>query len=132
LTAVKGSLSLVSVLLVEDSLPLRARLRELVERIDGLRVVDEVASVSEALSAVERQGPDVVLLDVSLPDGSGIDLLRAIRPLSPRPAVIVLTANTDPIYRKTCLEAGADYFFTKLRPLRDMESLLSRFGRNPA
>jgi DNA-binding NarL/FixJ family response regulator len=112
--------------------PLRVRLRELVERNEGLHVTGEATSVLEALSAIERQRPDVVLLDLALPDGSGVDVLRAIRPLSSRPIVIVLTAQTDPVYRKSCLAAGADYFFTKSDGLKEMEDVLRGLPRASA
>jgi DNA-binding response OmpR family regulator len=69
---------------------------------------------------------------LALPDGSGVEVLRAIRPLSSRPLVIILTAHTDPLYRKSCLTAGADYFFTKSDGLKETEGVLRGLPRASA
>jgi two-component system, LytTR family, response regulator len=67
-------------LVVEDEPLARARLRELLEPVSWLRWVGEAATVSEAREALARLGPDLVFLDVQLPGGSGIDLLREAEP----------------------------------------------------
>ncbi len=61
-----------------------------------------------------------------------LGLLCALRPLSPRPVIIGVTANANPRCRMTCLEAEADNFFAKCRPLNEIESVSLLFGRRPA
>lgn len=84
----------VRVLLVDDHEIVRAGLR-LVLTSASIEVVGEASTVSEALSAVHRLKPDIVLLDVRLPDGSGVDACREIRATHPETKVLFLTAFED-------------------------------------
>lgn len=90
-------------------------LRELVRASlgGGYRFV-EAASVGEADEALRAGRPDVVLLDLMLPGGSGLDVLRAVRQLAePRVPVLVVSAWTMPEHRDAAREAGADAFVAK-------------------
>lgn len=67
--------------------------------------------------------PDVVILDINMPGGSGIEVLHDIKQLSPSPRVIMLTNYSQPQYRRKCLDAGADHFFdksTEFEKIRDV------------
>ncbi|HSJ98994.1 MAG TPA: response regulator, partial [Myxococcota bacterium] len=68
-----------AVLLVEDDAPTRARLRAAVEAHPDLRLAAAVGSCEEARAALVAQAPAVLLTDIGLPDGSGIDLIRELR-----------------------------------------------------
>jgi DNA-binding NarL/FixJ family response regulator len=103
----------MTVFLVDDSAPLRERLAELLAELPGLQVVGQAAGVSEALGAIDRAQPDLVILDLRLKDGSGIEVLEQLKSRVPSPAVIVLTNYPYPQYRKRCLEMGAEFFFEK-------------------
>lgn len=93
------------VLLVDDEPPARERLRRLLDRIGAVTVVGEVATGSAALTAIERLEPDVVLLDINLPD---LDGLRVLEALDDPPAVIFCTAYSEHAVRAFDLEA-VDY-----------------------
>lgn len=84
----------VRVLLVDDQEIVRAGLRTVLGAA-GIEVVGEAATVSEAIESAARVNPDVVLMDVRLPDGSGIDACREIRAADPRIKVLFLTAFED-------------------------------------
>ena len=76
-------------------------------------MVGESGEVKEATDAILVQKPDVVLLDIHLFNGNGIDVLQRLKKEKPAPAVIILTNYPYPQYRQKCLEAGADFFFVK-------------------
>ena len=101
------------VLVVDDSALVRTRLVEMLADIQGVEHVDSAAGFAEASVFVHTQPIDVAVLDVRMPDGSGIDLLRAIRAGGRSTLVIMLTNYPLPQLRTTCLSAGADFFFDK-------------------
>ncbi len=105
----------MKVLLVEDSAALRERLSAMLKRLDGVNIVDVSASGAAGLQAVRDLLPDVVILDLQLADGTGIDMLEAMRKTGEQPVVIVLTNDLHAAYRHRCMKLGANYFFDKSR-----------------
>ena len=103
----------MKVLIVDDSTLVRERLAGLLSELGNVELVDQAGSGGEALAAMQRSRPDVVILDIRMPGGNGIQLLKAIKSGAASPVVIVFTAFPFPQYRKKCLEAGADFFFDK-------------------
>lgn len=103
----------ISVLLVEDFAPVRQRLRSLLSARAGIEIAGEAPTASEALRLFTVRRPDVVVLDIQLPDGNGIEVLRTIKSSSPSCVVIMLTSHGAEAYREACHEAGADHFFEK-------------------
>jgi DNA-binding NarL/FixJ family response regulator len=104
-----------SVFIAEDSAEVRRYLVELVEDVEGARVVGEAESANDAVRGILRMQPDCVVLDFQLIGGTGLDVLRAVHPQAPRIAFIVLTNFATPQYRRACLAAGARCFFDKSR-----------------
>src|SRR3954449_953303 len=82
-------------LIVDDEAPARAELRYLLERIGGVEVVGEAASVREALALASRVDYDVVFLDISMPDLTGMDAARELSTWPRSPAVVFVTAHDD-------------------------------------
>jgi two-component system response regulator DesR len=103
----------MNVFLVEDSLVIRHRLKRLLAEVKEVQVIGETGDAQEAISAILEQKPDVVLLDIHLLNGNGIDVLQKLKKTKPAPAVIVLTNYPYQQYRQKALEAGADFFFVK-------------------
>ena len=99
------------ILLVEDDPAVATSLS------DGLRAegfeVDHVPTGGEALSAVRRSRPRLIILDVRLPDGSGFDFCRHMREMKVRQPIIMLTARREETDRVLGLEMGADDYVTK-------------------
>jgi DNA-binding NarL/FixJ family response regulator len=102
-----------TVLIVDDSTVVRGRLASMLEEVPGVTVVGGVGDVKAATAALRRLHPDVMVLDLHLPDGNGIDLLRHLARWARRPRVIVLTNLPDAQYRDACMEAGAELFLDK-------------------
>lgn len=110
--------------IADDSDAVRGRLVELLSEVDGAQVIGQAANAGEAVEGIRRLKPHVVILDIRMPGGSGIDVLKRIKQGSGSPVVMMLTNHASPQYRKKCLEWGADFFLDKSR---DLECLLLIF-----
>jgi DNA-binding NarL/FixJ family response regulator len=101
-----------SVLLVDDHAGFRAEARAMLEA-DGYEVIGEAASAAAAVGEVGRLGPDIVLLDVGLPDGSGLDLVGPIRAAAPGTLVVLISSRLAGDYGDRISGSGADGFLDK-------------------
>jgi DNA-binding response OmpR family regulator len=99
------------VLVVDDEPQILEVLQAYLER-EGFDV-EKSSTVAAAIVAVERRRPDLMLLDITLPDGSGLDILRGLSPAGKRIPTIMLTARSDEADRIVGLELGADDYVTK-------------------
>lgn len=104
------------VLLVDDHTLVRLGLVRAFERAPEFRVVGEAASVSEAMDLTVKHRPAVVITDVKLPDGSGLDLVRNLRQRYPSIGVVVVTMYSADEYLLRAMEAGASAFVSKDAP----------------
>jgi DNA-binding NarL/FixJ family response regulator len=104
------------VLLVDDHDLIRRGLRYALGRDEQFHVVGEAATVSAALDLAEALRPDVVIVDVRLPDGNGFDLTRTLRAASETMGIVVLTVHIGDDELLSALEAGASAFVSKSAP----------------
>jgi len=123
-----------TVLLVEDEEVNRALIRAILAATDdhalsSLTLV-EAWSLAEARSSLAEREIDLVLLDVRLPDGSGLDLARELAARASRPRVVVLSASVLPTERQAALDAGCDAFLGKPFPVEELRGLLKRLLGN--
>ena len=109
-----------TVLLVDDHELIRQGLRRAFDRAGEFNVVGEAASVSQAIALVESLTPDVVILDVRLPDGSGLDAARRLRDKRPELGIVMLTMYAGDEQLFGALEAGASAFVPKNAPADDV------------
>lgn len=109
-----------TVVLVDDHELIRQGLRRAFERADDFSVIGEASSAGQALETVAAATPDVVVLDVRLPDGSGLDVAKKLREKHPAMGIVVLTmyAGDDQLFG--ALEAGASAFVPKDSPAEDV------------
>ncbi|MES2237775.1 MAG: response regulator transcription factor [Pseudomonadota bacterium] len=101
------------VFIVDDSSVIRERLLGMLGEIDGISVVGEAESSAEAITGIIRTCPDVVMLDIHLRNGSGLDVLRGLQFSMSGIVFIVLTNFPTSYYRKVYMEAGASHFLDK-------------------
>jgi DNA-binding NarL/FixJ family response regulator len=130
-TAAVAAESVVSelfVLVVEDSAIVRERLIRLLSAVPNLRIAAEVTTAADAIAKITELAPDVVTLDLRLKQGTGVDVLRGIESVKPRPCVAVLSNYGDQHSRRECLALGADYFFDKSHDLGALKNLLTELA----
>ncbi len=120
----------LEVVVVDDATEVRHRVKALLEDIPKVEVIGEVGDSVKALEVIEVLRPQVVILDIHMPGGSGIGVLRQIKLLDPSIVVIMLTNFVASHYRSVALQAGADFFFDKALEFQDLKSVVSEL-RHP-
>lgn len=103
----------IRVMIVDDHEIVRRGIAEIVDRADGLVVVAEAGTVAEALRRAELVRPEVVLVDLQLPDGTGIDIIKALHQTLPQVNPVVLTSFDDDDALAEALHAGAKAYLLK-------------------
>ncbi len=103
----------IRVMIVDDHEIVRRGIAEIVDRADGLVVVAEAGSVAEAMRRAELVRPEVVLVDLQLPDGTGIDIITQLREKVPTASPIILTSFDDDDAVAEALHAGAKAYLLK-------------------
>jgi DNA-binding NarL/FixJ family response regulator len=101
------------ILLCDDHEVVREGLRVLIARQEGMSVVGEAGTVAEAIEVAARSKPDVVIMDVRLSDGSGVEACRSIRATRPETKVIMLTSYADDEALFASIIAGASGYLLK-------------------
>ena len=117
---------MIDIILVEDSVAVRNRLRLLLAEIPQFRVMGEYDSADAAIAAIASQPPDVLLLDIKLRVGNGIDVLRYVTSHAQPVQVIVFSQHDDAEYREQFQQAGARFFFNKTHETANLRNTLQR------
>jgi DNA-binding NarL/FixJ family response regulator len=116
-------------LLVDDHEVVRQGLAAVISRRENFQVVAEAGTVADAIEAAERFRPDLIVMDVRLPDGSGIEACREIRAEHPEIRVVMLTSYPDEEAVLSAIVAGASGYLLKQIRARDLVSALEAVGR---
>ncbi|HET7198881.1 MAG TPA: response regulator transcription factor [Burkholderiales bacterium] len=114
----------MKVFLVEDSPMLRERLEKMLAAIPGAQTVGHAPTARKAIAGIEASQPDVVVLDIQLEEGTGFDVMRAVRPASPGVRFYVLTNFAHEGYRRMAEKLGARGFFDKSREIAALQAAL--------
>jgi two-component system response regulator DevR len=116
------------ILVVDDHEVVRQGLVSLLDRREGFQVVAQAGTVAEAIEQASRFEPDIVILDVRLPDGSGIEACREIRSELPKTRVIMLTSYPDEEAVLSAIVAGASGYLLKQIRARDLVAAIETVG----
>src|SRR5579859_2449059 len=119
----------IRLLLVDDHAVVRLGLRTLFERAGSFHVTGEAASVAEAREQVDRLHPDIVIMDIRLPDGNGVEACREIRSSHPETRVVMLTSYSDEDAVVASIVAGAAGYLLKETPPRRLIEALRTVAR---
>lgn len=119
------------VLIADDCEIVVERLRTILAELEGIEVFGQARDAVEATKLILELQPDVVILDIRIPKGSGIEVLRNIRQSKHSPAVIALTAFPNPQYRKQCLDLGVKFFFNKATEFHKIIEVLKQITPAP-
>jgi len=117
-----AGLQTTRVILIDDHPAMRAGVRSVLERTRDISVVGEASTGGQALSALRRTSPDVVMLDIGLPDVDGISLLGKIRAVCADAKVIMLSCQTDEASVRMAIDGGASGYLSKLTSPREIVS----------
>ncbi len=122
----EGGAELITVALVDDHAVVRGALRALLEGQEGLEVVGEAGDLAAARELLAERAPQVLVLDVSLPDGMAVDHLAELKSLAPQTQLVLLTMERDPSFARRALDDGAlAYLFKDAAHLELIEAVRS-------
>ncbi len=110
IVAAKNSLK---ILIADDSEQVRKSLSRLLSILTGVEIIGEAVDGRQAIDKTRKLKPDILILDMKMPNGSGLDVLHEIAPDKENLKVIMLTNYANEQFRNESLKAGADYFFDK-------------------
>ena len=114
----------MKVFIADDSKIVVDRLADLLRDVRGVEVAGQAGDALEAIRCIRQVNPDAVILDLQMPGGSGLDVLRAIRPDHPGLYVLICTNYAYPQFREECLSAGANYFLDKSTEFEKIPDIL--------
>jgi DNA-binding NarL/FixJ family response regulator len=120
----------MKVVIADDSPVVVERLRDLLSDIQGVELVGQARDAVEALRCIRQGNPDLAILDLQMPGGSGLDILRTIRPERPGLCVLICTNYPYPQYKEQCLAAGANYFLDKSAEFEKIPEILRGLLKN--
>ncbi|MCP9456516.1 MAG: response regulator transcription factor [Nitrospira sp.] len=112
--------SVIRIVLIDDHEMVRQGLRSFLERNRDLAVVGEAGTAAEAIPLVERLHPHVALLDLQLPDATGVEVCRRLRTLAPQTRILILTAYAEDSTVITALQSGAHGYILKDMRLEEL------------
>jgi DNA-binding NarL/FixJ family response regulator len=110
----------LSLLLIDDNPVFLRHVTRFVERDDALHVAGRAETVQTGLRTADQLQPDVILLDLSLPDGNGLDAIADLREAAPHARIVVLTMQDATVYRERARAEGADAFVAKRDLVTDL------------
>lgn len=119
----------LNILLADDHEVVRVGVRALIERQPGMKVVGEAGTVQEAITQAEALAPDVVVLDIRMPGGDGLEACRQIKERRPGTKIIVLTSFPDDDVLIDAIACGADGYVLKQIGSDDLIRALERVGQ---
>ena len=123
-----GAVRIVRVMLVDDHADFRRLVATVVDREADLEVVSQAGSLEEARGRIASVGCDVAVLDMSLPDGVGSDLIAGLREICPGSAVLILSASLDAATLARVKEAGADEVLDKFGNPAEVVGAIRQLG----
>ena len=103
----------MKLVIADDSSMIRERIKNQAGQFDDVTVVGEAGNGKAALEMIIDLNPDLVFLDLQMPEMGGIEVLRKIKAAKVKTKVCILTNYSFPQYRTRCLEIGADFFLSK-------------------
>jgi len=117
---------MIKILIADDHPIVRHGLKQVVADTANIRVVDEAGTGEEVLNKVSNSSYDVILLDIALPDTSGLDVLKRIKHMKPDIPVLMLSIHPEKYYAVQALRAGASGYVTKNRAAKELIEAINK------
>lgn len=122
----------MKVFIVDDSSAIVARLEDLLQEVRGVELVGKAGDVADAVRGIRIMNPDALILDLQMPGGSGLDVLRAVRMDHPSLQVLICTNYAYANYREECMSAGANFFLDKTAEFEKIPEILRELVKKEA
>lgn len=119
------------ILVIDDHTVVREGLRRFIARDAEMKIVGEAASKNEAIAQISHHNPDVIVVDLHLPDGSGLDVIAWARSLSQTLGIVVLTMSNMPEHVLACMQSGASSHVDKTAPLAELMEAIKHSAHKP-
>jgi len=113
------------ILIVDDSILIVERLLDFIGSIENIDEIKHADTYEKAELLFRQCKPDIVLLDIQLPDASGINLLNKIKSYHREVIVMMFSNHASSYYKSVCMELGADYFFDKSKDFDLIPGIIS-------
>jgi len=120
---------MIRILVVDDHPVVRHGIRQMLEDEEEIEIIDEASSGKEMLEKMESQEYDVILLDISLPDRGGMDLIRQVKKKMINASVLIFSIHSEEIFALTALKEGASGFVTKSTPPDEVITAIKKVAR---
>ena len=118
--------NLLSVAVVDDHAMMREGMKLFFDNTADLKCLWTAETAAEAVRRVEEETPDVLIVDISLPDRSGLELIKDVRLLRPKLLILAMSMHDEKLYAQRALKAGARGYVMKNAPLKSFEKALRR------
>jgi len=119
----------MKIVIADDSLVFREKIKDLVMLNKKVTIVDEARNGIEAIQLVHEKEPDLLILDIQMPEMNGIKVLEALKKNKHKTKICVFTNYPYPQYQKRCIQEGADYFFDKNIDFQEVKNLIVQLAQ---
>ena len=119
---------MLKLFIADDSEAILESLSALLVEIRGMEIIGHAHNANEAIELIKKSKPDVAILDIRMPGGSGTHVLETIKLFNEKILIIMLTAYPYPQYRQICEEMGAEYFFDKSTEFHRVQEVLTELA----
>ena len=119
---------MLKLFIADDSEAILESLSDLLVEIRGMEIIGHAHNANEAIERIKKLNPNVAIIDIRMPGGSGIHVLEIIKLLNKTILIIMLTAYPFPQYRQICEEMGAEYFFDKSTEFHRVQEVLTELA----
>jgi DNA-binding NarL/FixJ family response regulator len=119
---------MLNIFIADDSVVVRGRLRDALEESGTIKVIGEAADAKTAIARIRKLDPQVVIIDIRMPEGGGMPVLQDIKSHSPERKAYILTSFPFPQYREAYMNAGADQFFDKNSDIPKLTEILTEMA----
>ncbi|TAL80642.1 MAG: response regulator [Bacteroidetes bacterium] len=120
----------MKIVIADDSTLFRDRIKDLLKNLNNVEIVGEAMNGLEALQLIEDKKPDLIFLDIRMPEMNGIEVLRKIRKNGTKVKICMLTNYPYKQYRDRCIADGADFFFDKNLDIKLILEVITTLANN--